>query len=79
MRYTVLLRRNTDTTGYSVVVPELPGCFSQGSTLEEAISNSKESIELHLEGVMEDGEEVPEELEPFVIATVEVRPTVRMS
>ena len=72
MRYTVLLRRNIETLGYSVIVPELPGCFSQGETLEEAIISSKEAIELHLEGILEDDNEVPRELEPFVIASVEV-------
>lgn len=37
------------TGGYSVWVPELPGCASQGETLEEAIANIKEAIELYLE------------------------------
>ncbi len=78
MRYTVLLRRNTDALGYSVIVPELPGCFSQGETLEEAIMSSKEAIELHLEGIMEDNEEVPREVEPFVIASVEVEIPTRV-
>ncbi len=79
MRYTILLRRNAETSGYSVIVPELPGCFSRGETLEEAIANSKEAIELHLEGVVDDGEEVPEEMEPFVIASVEVQVPARTS
>lgn len=35
--------------GYSVSVPSLPGCFSQGDTFEEATKNIKEAIELYLE------------------------------
>ncbi len=35
--------------GYSVWVPDLPGCASQGETLEEALENIKEAIELYLE------------------------------
>ena len=77
MRYTVMLRRNQATPGYSVVVPELPGCFSAGQTVEEAIVNSSEAIQLHLEGVVEDGEDIPVELEPFVIASVEVQVPAR--
>jgi antitoxin HicB len=35
--------------GYSASVPALPGCFSQGDTLDEAIKNAKEAIDLYLE------------------------------
>lgn len=40
--------------GFSVWVPDLPGCASQGETLEEALGNIKEAIELYLEDVTED-------------------------
>ncbi len=40
--------------GLSVWVPDLPGCASQGETLEEALQNIKEAIELYLEDVTED-------------------------
>ena len=72
MRYTVLLHKNSQVGGYSVIVPELPGCFSQGATLKEALENAKEAIALHLEGLLEEGEEIPEEKEPFVMAHVDV-------
>ena len=45
--------------GYSVVVPTLPGCVSQGDTFEEAVENIKEPIELYLED-----ENVGEKYEP---------------
>lgn len=38
-----------DDGGYSVSVPSLPGCFSQGDTFEKAMANVKEAIELYLE------------------------------
>jgi len=38
-----------EDNGYSVSVPALPGCFSQGDTFEEALENIKEAISLHLE------------------------------
>lgn len=71
-RYTVLLHRNTEVPVYSVIVPELPGCFSAGVTMDEALANAREAIELHLEGLAEDGEEMPVEEEPFIVAHVEV-------
>ena len=42
--------------GYSVSVPALPGCFSQGDTFEGAIKNITEAIELYLEDEQEDGD-----------------------
>ena len=40
--------------GYTVFVPELPGCISEGDTLDEAFDNIGEAIELYLEPVNED-------------------------
>lgn len=44
---------------YGVTVPDLPGCFSSGETIDEAIESTKEAIELQLEGLSEDGLEIP--------------------
>ena len=44
----------------SAYVPELPGCISTGQTVEEIEHNIREAIELHLEGMVEDGEAIPE-------------------
>ena len=41
--------------GYTVLVPELPGCVSFGETIEEAKENAKEAIELHLENLKAHG------------------------
>jgi predicted RNase H-like HicB family nuclease len=48
MKLKVLVRAET-MGGYSVSVPALPGCFSQGETREEALSNLREAVELWLE------------------------------
>lgn len=61
------------TGGYSVSIPSLPGCFSQGETLEEAKVNIAEAIESHLESLRVDGEEIPvpeEELVSSVTVSV---------
>lgn len=44
-------------TGYGVTVPSLHGCFSYGDTLDDAVANTKEAIQFHIEGVLEDGQE----------------------
>ena len=48
-----------DEGGYSVLVPALPGCFTQGETREEAVAMAKEAISLHLESLLAHGESVP--------------------
>jgi len=40
--------------GYTVYVPSLPGCISEGDTLEEALENIREAIDLYLEPVEDD-------------------------
>jgi predicted RNase H-like HicB family nuclease len=47
--------------GFSVSVPALPGCFTQGETIEEAIEMAKEAITLYVESLEEDGEPVPDD------------------
>jgi predicted RNase H-like HicB family nuclease len=45
---------------YSAYVPDLPGCVSTGKTLAEIEKNIREAIEFHIEGMIEDGDSVPE-------------------
>ncbi|MCC7450680.1 MAG: type II toxin-antitoxin system HicB family antitoxin [Anaerolineae bacterium] len=71
MRQVILIP--DETGGYTVKVPSLPGCMSQGDTREEALANIKEAITLHIESLIAHGEEVPEEFtEPVQIAVVPV-------
>lgn len=59
--------------GYTVTVPSLPGCISEGDTVEEALGNIKEAIELFLESMKEHGEEIPQEaVDIFATINVEV-------
>ena len=44
----------SDEGGYTVYVPSLPGCISEGDTKEEALTNIKEAIELYLEPIEDD-------------------------
>ncbi len=53
MRLRVILEPG-DEGGYTVYVPSLPGCISEGETAEEALTNIKEAIELYLEPVEDD-------------------------
>ena len=43
----------------SAYVPDLPGCVTTGRTREEVLANKRKAIDLHLEGMLEDGEPIP--------------------
>jgi predicted RNase H-like HicB family nuclease len=53
MKIKVLLEPS-DEGGYTVFVPSLPGCISEGETIEEALENIQEAIELYLEPLEDD-------------------------
>ena len=53
MKFQVVLEPS-DKGGYTVYVPSLPGCISEGDTLEGAMANIRETIELYLEPVEDD-------------------------
>ncbi len=59
--YTVLLTPEEEG-GYSVAVPALPGCHTQGDTVEEALANAREAIELYLEVLRDEGQPFPEDV-----------------
>ena len=58
MRYTVVIERAPNN--YAAYVPDLPGCVATASTREELLAEIREAIELHIEGLLEDGESVPQ-------------------
>ncbi len=68
--FKVILEPN-ESGGYTVTVPLLPGCISEGDSRDEALSNIREAIELYLESLEADGEPVPSE-EGIEEAVVEV-------
>lgn len=60
MRYPVAIEAGDAEHAWGVTVPDLPGCFSAGDTIEEALDNAKEAILLHVEGMLDDGQSVTE-------------------
>ncbi len=56
--------------GYSVTIPALPGCISEGDSFEEALSGIKEAAELYLEDLKEG--EIPREENPIVVSPIQV-------
>ena len=70
--YTIVLIPEPEEGGYSVIVPALPGCVSQGETIEEAIAMARDAIEGWIAGAMKHGEPIPEEVEPARTARVDV-------
>ena len=71
-RYTVLLMPDAEEGGYTVTVPALPGCVTEGDTLDEALVMAKDAIRLYLEDVEASGELVPEETAAPQLTAVEV-------
>lgn len=59
MRYPIAIEPGTADTAWGVAVPDLPGCFSAGDTIDEAIANAAEAISLWIETVLDDGGTVP--------------------
>ncbi|MBZ2172114.1 type II toxin-antitoxin system HicB family antitoxin [Desulfovibrio sp. DS-1] len=49
MLYPVIVHKDADSA-YGVILPDFPGCFTAGDTLEEALTNAQEAVELHFEG-----------------------------
>ncbi len=58
MNFPVVLHKDP-RSDYGVTVPDLPGCFSAGRTIDEALAMAAEAIELHLEGLSEAGQAIP--------------------
>jgi predicted RNase H-like HicB family nuclease len=58
MQYTVIVEKGDASWG--AYVPDLPGCIAAGESREEALQLIREAIEFHLEGLIENGEPVPE-------------------
>ena len=57
--------------GYSVTIPALAGCISQGETFEEALANIKEAAELYVEDLNDS--EIPKETRPIVVSPIAIR------
>jgi predicted RNase H-like HicB family nuclease len=58
MRYAIVIEKAENN--YSAYVPDLPGCVATGCTVDEVTSEITEAIQFHLDGLREDGLEIPE-------------------
>ncbi len=62
MEYSVVVHE-AEEGGYWIEVPALSGCYSQGETVDEALDNVKQAIELYLEALREEGAHIPKDEE----------------
>ena len=60
-RYTIMLQPDEEEGGFTVTVPALPGCITQGETMDEAVEMAKDAIRLHIESLIAEGQPVPKE------------------
>ncbi|HIE55729.1 MAG TPA: type II toxin-antitoxin system HicB family antitoxin [Chromatiaceae bacterium] len=66
--FTVVIEPDEDA--YHAFVPALPGCHTFGETVDEVLMFIKEAIALYIEGLIENGQPVPAEPEPFLVTRV---------
>ena len=59
MRYPVVIEEGNETTAFGVIVPDLPGCFSAGDTLDEAMANVEEAAAAWIDAALDAGQAVP--------------------
>lgn len=64
--YPVVIHKDNNSD-FGVTVPDLPGCFSAGATVVEALRQAKEAIECHLEGLLLDDEALPMPTEEYTL------------
>ena len=58
IQYTIVIEKSPNN--YAAYAPDLPGCVATGATREEAVSEMRQAIRLHIESLREHGEPVPE-------------------
>jgi predicted RNase H-like HicB family nuclease len=60
VKFAIAIEAGTRKTAFGVVVPDLPGCFSAGDTIEEAFDNARDAIEAHCEVLAGSGKQLPQ-------------------
>jgi predicted RNase H-like HicB family nuclease len=71
MRYPVAIETGSDSAAFGIVVPDLPGCFSAGDTIDQAMGNVEEAIDLWIEAALDAGQEIPA---PSTLDAIQARP-----
>ncbi|NFV79540.1 type II toxin-antitoxin system HicB family antitoxin [Magnetospirillum aberrantis SpK] len=59
MRYPILIEEGSEDTAFGIVVPDLPGCFSAGDTLDEAMESAKEAVAAWVDCALDNGTAIP--------------------
>ena len=59
MRYPIAIEPGTETTAVGVIVPDLPGCFSAGDTLDEALAGAEEAAAAWVDAALDAGVAIP--------------------
>ena len=59
MRYPIVIEAGGENRAFGVVVPDLPGCFSAGDTLDEAMTNAEEAVALWIDATLDAGGAIP--------------------
>lgn len=59
MRYPIVIEPGTESSAFGVIVPDLPGCFSAGDTLDDAIIGAEEAAAAWIDAVLDAGEAIP--------------------
>jgi predicted RNase H-like HicB family nuclease len=59
--FQIVIEKEPEDEGYLAYSPTLPGCFSNGKTIEEAKRNIREAIQLHLESISAYSKEIPQQ------------------
>ena len=71
MRYPVVIEAGAETTAFGVIVPDLPGCFSAGDTLDEALSGAEEAAAAWIDATLDAGGSLPA---PSSLEAIRLRP-----
>lgn len=74
MRYPVVIEIGTPDTAFGVVVPDLPGCFAAGETLDQAMLNAEQAIALWIDAALDAGDAIPP---PSALDTIRSRKDFR--
>ena len=59
MRYPIVIEPGTDTTAFGIIVPDLPGCFSAGDTLDDALIGAEEAAAAWIDASLDSGSAIP--------------------
>jgi predicted RNase H-like HicB family nuclease len=71
-QYTAVFESDPDIGGYTVTIPALPGCISEGDTFEAALKNIQEAARLYLEVMSEKGKSIARQGRNVILAPIQV-------